>query len=210
MPALSSVNLTESEKCRLLALARSSLVDSFDSVPAVNRPPTSYHQLPTSHCKLPDEAVIELKLGCFVTLTLDGELKGCMGCIEGEQPLSKSIPDLATSSAFDDRRFSPLLESQLGRVSIEISLLSPLTPLNVSSQAQLEEYLARDHCGLVLKEEGLRAVFLPQVWEHFSGPKAFIDALKVKGGWPGNYWSDKIEVKLFKVIHFSEKSGLET
>ncbi|SQH78145.1 conserved protein of unknown function, might belong to AMMECR1 domain protein [Shewanella benthica] len=201
MPALPSVNLTESEKRQLLALARSTLVDAFGSDPAVNPSPTSYH-------KLPNEAVIELKLGCFVTLTLNGELKGCMGCIEGEQTLANSIPDLATSSAFYDRRFSPLLEPQLGRVSIEISLLSPLTPLSVSSQVQLEEYLARDHYGLVLKEDGLRAVFLPQVWEHFPGPKAFIDALKVKGGWPENYWSDKIEVELFKVIHFSEKSDL--
>lgn len=197
MPALPSVNLTESEKRQLLALARSTLVDSFGSDPAAKIPLTSHH-------KLSDEAVIELKLGCFVTLTLDGELRGCMGCIEGDRTLANSIPDLATSSAFYDRRFSPLRESHLSRVSIEISLLSPLTPLNVSSQTQLEEYLARDHYGVVLKEDGLRAVFLPQVWEHFSGPKAFIDALKVKGGWPENYWSDKIEVELFKVIHFSE------
>ena len=204
MPALPSVNLTEPEKRQLLALARSTLVDSFGSDPAAKIPLTSHHKLPTSHSKLPDEAVIELKLGCFVTLTLDGELKGCMGCIEGERTLANSIPDLATSSAFYDSRFSPLRQPQLSRVSIEISLLSPLTPLNVRSQAQLEEYLAQDHYGVVLKEDGLRAVFLPQVWEHFSGPKTFIDALKVKGGWPENYWSDKIEVELFKVIHFSE------
>ncbi|NRB22736.1 AmmeMemoRadiSam system protein A [Shewanella sp.] len=198
MPALPSVNLTESDKRQLLALARSTLIDAFGSVPAANLPMTAPG-------KLPNETLVELKLGCFVTLTLDGKLKGCMGCIEGERTLANSIPDLASSSAFYDRRFSPLQKSQLGRVTIEISLLSPLTPLNVSSQLQLEKYLARDHYGLVLKEDGLRAVFLPQVWAHFPSPKAFIDALKVKGGWPENYWSDKIEVELFKVIHFSEK-----
>ncbi|BAJ00797.1 AmmeMemoRadiSam system protein A [Shewanella violacea] len=203
MPALPSVNLTQPEKCHLLALARSTLVDAFNSEPSTNHPDTFHH-------RSADKAVIELKLGCFVTLTLDGELKGCMGCIEGERPLAKSIPDLATSSAFYDRRFSPLLESQLGRISIEISLLSPLSPLSVRSQAQLEEYLARDHYGLVLKEEGLKAVFLPQVWEQFSNPKSFIDALKVKGGWPEDYWSEKIEVELFKVIHFSDESAQKT
>ena len=113
MPALPSVNLTESEKRQLLALARSTLVDSFGSEPAAKLPLTSHH-------KLSDEAVIELKLGCFVTLTLDGELRGCMGCIEGDRTLANSIPDLATSSAFYDRCFSPLRESQLSRVSIEI------------------------------------------------------------------------------------------
>ncbi|AQS39689.1 AmmeMemoRadiSam system protein A [Shewanella psychrophila] len=197
MPALSSINLTESGKCQLLALARSALVNSFISEP-------SAYSSATSHHALPNEPLIESKLGCFVTLTLDGELKGCMGCIEGDRPLAKSIPDLATSSAFYDRRFSPLLETQLERVSIEISLLSPLSPLNVRNQRQLEEYLTQEQYGVVLKEDGLRAVFLPQVWEHFSDPKAFIDALKVKGGWPQDYWSQKIKVELFQVIHFSE------
>lgn len=193
MPVSPSVNITQAEKLLLLKLARDTLVNAFSS-----------HQFTASpHSEL-TASIFGLTLGSFVTLTIHGELKGCMGCIESDRPLGKSIPDLATSSAFYDRRFSPLTEEQLERISIEISLLSPLVQLDINSQIELEHYLNNDRLGVVLSEGDHRSVFLPQVWEQLSDPKEFIEALKNKAGWPNDYWSSHLIIEVFNVLHFNE------
>ncbi|WP_076407477.1 AmmeMemoRadiSam system protein A [Shewanella sp. UCD-KL12] len=193
MPALSSINISQTEQQKLLKLARDTLINSF----------ASNHTFTLSSIN-DDPSILNLPLGCFITLTIDDELKGCIGTIESDRPLSQSIPDLATSSAFYDRRFSPLLEEQLEQVRIEISLLSPLSAIDVSSQAQLEEYLSINKLGVLLSEGDKRSVFLPQVWQQLPQPKHFLDALKNKAGWPCDYWSKQLSVKVFSVVHFSE------
>lgn len=194
MPALPAVKLTIAEKRQLLSLARITLTKAL--VPQQN--------LEVSQAPL-DDTLNRLKLGCFVTLTLEGELKGCMGCIEGERTLTELIPALASSSAFSDRRFLPLVESQLKPLCIEISLLSQMSPIEVKDQMQLQTYLQGSSLGLVLKEGDRKAVFLPQVWQQLPEAKDFIEALKAKGGWGRNEWPPNMQVEVFSVTQFSEE-----
>ncbi|WP_299801870.1 AmmeMemoRadiSam system protein A [uncultured Shewanella sp.] len=194
MPALPAVNLTPGQKRQLLTLARNTLAKAFNS----------QHHSKVTQAPL-DDALNRLKLGCFVTLTLEGELKGCMGCIEGDRPLSESIPTLANSSAFSDRRFLPLVESQLKALCIEISLLSEMKRIEVKNQTELQASLEGTSFGLVLKEDDKKAVFLPQVWQQLPEAKEFIEALKAKGGWDRGYWSPNMQVEIFGVTHFSEE-----
>ncbi|GIU21374.1 AmmeMemoRadiSam system protein A [Shewanella sp. MBTL60-007] len=192
MPALPAVKLSQSEKLQLLALARDALVAAFN-------PNYLAAKIPLITGRLE-----QLKLGCFVTLTLDGALKGCMGHIEADRPIGELVPALAHSSAFNDLRFQPLVESQLSSLRIEISLLSEMQKLEFSAQSQLQTYLEATKLGLVLSEGNKRAVFLPQVWQQLPEPKEFIEALKVKGGWDRDYWSSNMEVEVFSVTHFCE------
>lgn len=193
MPALPAVNFTPSQKKQLLALARDTLATAFSYNDKVAKKP----QL--------TGGFEQVKLGCFVTLTLDGKLKGCMGHIEAERPLTELLPALARSSAFNDLRFPPLVESQLSSLCIEISLLSEMQRLELNSQQELQAYLKHCSLGLVLSEGDRKAVFLPQVWQQLPTPKAFIDALKLKGGWDRDYWSANMKVEVFSVTHFSEE-----
>lgn len=191
MPASPCINLTTEDKQTLLALARQTLVDYF--IPQQSDIET-----------LSAEPLLSRHAGCFVTLFLDGKLCGCMGDIEGHRPLSKSIPELARCSAFKDNRFPPLLASQMDRLKVEISVLSPLSPLKVRDEDALLRYLAEHPYGVVLSDAFHRSVYLPQVWEQLPQPDEFIRELKRKGGWASDHWSDDMLVELFTVEHFCE------
>ncbi|ABZ75523.1 AMMECR1 domain protein [Shewanella halifaxensis HAW-EB4] len=193
MPALPAVKLSQSEKRQLLTIVRDTLIAAF------------YPDYVVKKQRQLDGGLEQLKLGCFVTLTLDGELKGCIGHIESDRPITELLPALATSSAFNDRRFPPLVESQLNSLRIELSLLSEMQGVEVNEQAELQRYLKGNSLGLVLSEGDRRAVFLPQVWQQLPEPKEFIEALKAKGGWDRDYWSSNMKVEVFSVTHFSEK-----
>jgi len=192
MPASPCINLTIEEKQRLLALARQTLVDYFTP-----RQPDIEGQA--------QDALLSRHVGCFVTLFIDGDLNGCMGDIEGHRPLSKSIPELALCSAFKDNRFLPLLASQMERLTVELSVLSPLSPLKVIDEDALLRYLADHRYGVILSDAFHRSVYLPQVWEQLPEPGQFIRELKRKGGWSADYWSDDMRVELFTVVHFREQ-----
>ncbi|ABV35614.1 conserved hypothetical protein [Shewanella sediminis HAW-EB3] len=191
MPASPCINLTIEEKQRLLALARQTLVDYFAPQQ-------------TDIESLSDDALLSRHVGCFVTLFLDGDLSGCMGDIEGHRPLSKSIPELALCSAFKDNRFLPLLASQMERLTVELSVLSPLSQLKIRDEDALLRYLAEHRYGVVLSDAFHRSVYLPQVWEQLPQPGEFIRELKRKGGWASGHWSDDMRVELFTVEHFRE------
>ncbi|GIU22217.1 AmmeMemoRadiSam system protein A [Shewanella schlegeliana] len=194
MPALPVVKLSQSEKEQLLVLARNTLIAAFNPNYIAAKQP------------LLTERLKQLQLGCFVTLTLDGELKGCIGHIETDRPITELLPTLTNSSAFNDLRFQPLVESQLTSLSIEISLLSKMQVVEVNEQSELQSYLKGTSLGLVLSEGDRKALFLPQVWQQLPEPKEFIEALKVKGGWDRGYWSSNMKVEVFSVTHFSEES----
>jgi len=192
MPASPCINLTIENRQQLLALARQTLIDYFSPQRSDSKTNTA-------------DPLLRRHAGCFVTLDLDGCLCGCMGDIEGSRPLAESIPELALCSAFKDPRFQPLSASQMDRLTIELSILSPLSALKVRDEDALLRYLTEHAYGVVLSDAFHRSVYLPQVWEQLPQPKKFIRALKRKGGWSADYWSDDMQVEVFTVIHFSEK-----
>lgn len=134
----------------------------------------------------------------FTTLKLDGELRGCIGSIEARKPLAVDVADNAYSSSFADPRFPPLTRAELERLSVSISILSPLEPLRVDSEHDIPGQLRPGVDGLVLEEgERYRSTFLPVVWEALPRPEAFLRQLKLKAGLPGDYWSGTVRISRY-------------
>lgn len=95
--------------------------------------------------------------GLFVTLHKRGELRGCIGYIEGIRPLSKALFEMADAAAFRDPRFPALRAEELDEIDIEISLLSPLQKVDSYRDIEIGKH------GIILKKGMYQAVFLPQV-----------------------------------------------
>lgn len=124
----------------------------------------------------------------FTTITLAGELRGCCGTIEPRRPLVADVWHNAWVSAYADPRFGPVSAAELGTLTIAISVLTPLTPIEAESEAQLAASLLPGIDGLVLRYGGARATFLPAVWQSLPEPREFIAQLKRKAGWSSSFW----------------------
>jgi AmmeMemoRadiSam system protein A len=140
----------------------------------------------------------------FVTLQLDGELRGCIGSLQPHRPLHEDVAHNARAAAFGDPRFGPLSDEEYPRVKLEVSVLSPLTPMPVADEADACARLRPGIDGLVLERGSRRATFLPQVWEELPKPEDFLRHLKLKGGWPGEYWSSDMKLFRYSVYKFRE------
>ncbi len=130
----------------------------------------------------------------FVTLKYGGDLRGCIGVLEPRRPLVQDVAENAFGAAFRDRRFNPVGEVELPMLEYHISILTPRQPLQVESEADLLSKIRPGVDGLILEEGSHRATFLPVVWETLPDPHDFLLHLKRKADWPGDYWSDGIQV----------------
>lgn len=135
----------------------------------------------------------------FVTLKLDGELRGCVGSAEPHRPLVLDVAHNAHAAAFGDTRFLPLSSNEYGRLTLSISILGPLSSLDAADEADLIAQLVPGKDGLVLTDKGRRGLFLPQVWEMLPDPRDFVAHLKVKAGLPETHWSNTLVVQRFHV-----------
>lgn len=113
--------------------------------------------LGSDHPQLSDDPYYDKELGLFVTLHVDGMLRGCIGYIQGFKSLRSALFEMADAAAFHDPRFSPLTEGELDMIDIEISILTELS--------EVDDYkdilIGTD--GILLKQGMRQAVFLPQV-----------------------------------------------
>ena len=135
----------------------------------------------------------------FVTLKQRGELRGCIGSLEPRRALAVDVRHNALAAAFEDPRFAPLAIHELDATAVEVSLLSPASPVEVSGEQELVARLEPGVDGIVLELGQRRATFLPQVWESLSDPRDFIGALKRKAGMPAHFWSPEIRVSRYTV-----------
>jgi len=134
---------------------------------------------------LPPELAVER--ATFVTLERQGELRGCIGCLEAFRPLAVDIAANAFSAAFRDNRFPPVTPEEFDGLEIHLSLLTPPEPLVFSSEADLLSQLVPGVDGLILEKGLRRGTFLPTVWEDLPEPKAFLRHLKLKAGLPDHH-----------------------
>jgi uncharacterized protein len=130
----------------------------------------------------------------FVTLTLEGALRGCCGSLEARRPLATDVWSNAQASAFHDPRFEPLERWEWARVHLELSVLSQLERVIVRDEAELLARLVPGSDGLVLAWRGSRATFLPKVWRQLREPGEFVAHLKRKAGWSEDFWAADVEV----------------
>jgi len=134
---------------------------------------------------------------CFVTLHVGGKLRGCMGSLEGSEPLIANVARNAWLAAFRDPRFGKLTCDEFANLEIHISLLSPPEELNFQSEADLLSQMRPGVDGLTLIEGGRRGTLLPSVWRSVRDAHEFLAHLKKKTGLAPNYWSDTIRVERY-------------
>lgn len=145
-------------------------------------------------------------LATFVTLKIDGQLRGCIGNLEATGPMLKSLTRNARQAAFHDHRFSPLSAAEFDRISVDISILTRPVQLQYEDGDDLLQKLHPGQDGVILKKGKARATFLPQVWNQLSQPRLFMEHLCLKAGLSANSWKDKgLEIFLYQVQSFDEE-----
>jgi AmmeMemoRadiSam system protein A len=141
----------------------------------------------------------------FVTLTIDGELRGCIGALEAYQPLVDDVREHAIAAALEDPRFRPVDETELSRIRLEVSRLTAPHLLEYSSSEELRTKLRPHIDGVILRDGFHRATFLPQVWEKIPNPANFLDHLCSKMGAKPDLWQrTKLQVYVYQVEEFHE------
>ncbi len=149
-----------------------------------------------SHCLAP--------AATFVTLSIDGRLRGCVGSLEAEEPLVHNVAGNAVRAALFDPRFTPLSRHEFAQTALSISVLTPATPVRFDSQEDLLSRIRPGVDGLILSCGERCGTFLPSVWESLRTPEAFVAGLKRKASLPEGYWSDEIRVQRFTTEYFGD------
>ena len=152
-----------------------------------------------------ESAVWLQELGaCFVTLTQQGQLRGCIGTLEARRTLLADIKANAVAAALHDPRFAPLVATELLHTEIEVSLLSPMQAMRFDSEAHALAQLQPGIDGVVLEFERYRSTFLPQVWEQLPTACEFMTHLKRKAGLPPDFWAIGVRLSRYTVSQWKE------
>lgn len=138
----------------------------------------------------------------FVTIELDGKLRGCMGTLRGTLPLVTDVVRNAYNAAFGDPRFSPVTAEELVQLDISVSVLSPPSAMNFQSESDLVSQLRPNIDGLILQDGDHRGTFLPAVWKSLPDPAQFVRHLKRKAGLREDHWSSSIQVARYTTESF--------
>lgn len=174
----------------LLALARQSIVAQVNgmSQPVLAQP----------------TAALQVTAGCFVTIKQQGQLRGCIGSFVAQRPLWQTVQEMAISAATRDPRFQPMRPSELKSFSIEISVLSPLQPIQ-----SIEDIQVGTH-GIYLIKGHAHGVLLPQVAVEYGWDReTFLRNTCRKAGLPDNAWQQDCALYIFSAEVFGAESSKE-
>jgi AmmeMemoRadiSam system protein A len=143
--------------------------------------------------------------GCFVTLTENGGLRGCIGHILPQEALYQAVEDNARNAAIRDPRFQPVGPDELKKIKIEISVLTEPQPLSFKSPEDLLNKLEPGEDGVVLRIGPRGATYLPQVWEQLPDKVQFLSHLAQKAGCAPDDWRGRnVNVSIYHVEAFEE------
>jgi AmmeMemoRadiSam system protein A len=186
-------NLSDEERKILLRVARQALEAAVRRQPE----PQLNGQEITSRLQEPGAS--------FVTLTIRGMLRGCVGTLEPYQSLADDVCEHAVAAALQDFRFPPVRPEELSQIEIEVSRLTIPQLLPYTTPESLVDSLRPGIDGVVLRDGMRRATFLPQVWEKLPDPVEFLEHLCAKmGADPGLWKRIKLEVLVYQVEEFHE------
>jgi AmmeMemoRadiSam system protein B/AmmeMemoRadiSam system protein A len=145
-----------------------------------------------------ESPILKENRGAFVTIQKKGQLRGCIGYIEGHGPLHKTIEEMAEAAAFRDPRFSPVKEKELPELDIEISVLTPLRKITDVREIEVGKH------GIYIIKGGWSGLLLPQVATEYGWDRlAFLEHTCQKAGLPPNAWKEKdIEIYIFSADIF--------
>jgi len=166
------MELTNDEKEILLKAARQSILFAFGEG---EKPEINYTAYP----------LLKQKMGAFVTLKIDEELRGCIGYIIAMKALFDTVCETAQAAAFNDPRFKELTREEFDKIKIEISVLSLFEPIKSYDEIELGKHGAT---------------------ENNYTREQFLTALCHKAGLYGEYWKEtRLKLKVFTATIFSEK-----
>ncbi|MFA6015776.1 MAG: AmmeMemoRadiSam system protein A [Gallionellaceae bacterium] len=154
---------------------------------------------------LPEATWLQQPGATFVTLTLQGQLRGCIGSLLAYRELIDDVRQNALAAAFHDPRFPAVSKYELPEISVEVSLLTPPEPMQITSEQDAVMQLRPLQDGVILEAGIHRATFLPQVWEQLPDPIVFLAHLKNKAGLPTNYWSENVQLSRYAVQKWKEE-----
>jgi hypothetical protein len=146
------------------------------------------------------------KLGVFVTLTINGELRGCIGYPRPYYPLNESIIKAAKAAAFEDTRFDPLTPEEFKKVKVEISILTKPELIKVKDYHEYIKKIKIGTDGLILEYGPNSGLLLPQVPREWGwDEKEFLENLCHKSGLGQDEWKEPgIKIYSFQAIIFKE------
>lgn len=151
------------------------------------------------------DSVFESRRGTFVTLTMDGQLRGCIGNLMPDKTILEGVVDNAVNAAFHDPRFRPLTAPELDRIQIEVSLLTEPQKLDYTDGKDLLRKIRSHVDGLIIRKGMYSATFLPQVWEQLPDKVQFLEHLCMKAGLTPDAWrGGGLDVYTYQVQYFEE------
>ncbi len=143
----------------------------------------------------PEGAWTEVPGATFVSLHWPhGELQGCIGTLEPRRPIVVDVGANAVAAGLDDPRGTRLTIDDVDDLAIEVSVLSPMTRIAVTTEAEALRAIRPGVDGLLLKHRGQRGTLLPSVWAQLPEPAAFLAMLRRKAGLPADAWSPSFEL----------------
>jgi len=145
-----------------------------------------------------ESLILKENRGAFVTIHKRGQLRGCIGYIEGHGPLHKTIEEMAEAAAFRDPRFTPVKEKELPELEFEISVLTPLKRIKDVNEIQVGRH------GIYIKKGWSSGLLLPQVATEYGWDLvAFLEHTCQKAGLPPHAWKEKdTEIYIFSADIF--------
>ncbi len=190
-----SIQMDKGKGDILLKLARKTIADKLD----VKTPDTD-----DLGGTLSDD-IFNARRGTFVTLTINDQLRGCIGNLAADKSIIDGVKDNAINAAFHDPRFPALSKNELKNVDIEISLLTEPKVLEYQDGDDLLNKLRPNVDGVIIRKGVYSATFLPQVWEQLRDKKSFLEHLCQKAGLPSDAWRRPgLEVMVYQVQYFEE------
>lgn len=185
--------LTESQGKKLIELARKSISSSFSG----------------EKIKVEETVKKEFKekSGVFVTLTINGELRGCIGFFEAIYPLWEAVVKAAESAAFNDSRFNPLSPEELDKIKIEVSVLTKQELIKVDKAEGYLDKIKIGEDGLIIEGAFGKGLLLPQVAVEWKfRVEQFLECVCQKAGLDKGDWKDlSNKIYKFQAQIFSEE-----
>lgn len=189
-----SLRAEESDNTLLTGIARDAIKESFTRQILIDR---------TSLIKV--HPFLEKKAAVFVTLNKRDQLRGCIGSLQAHRTLIDDLISNSRSAAFKDLRFSPLTKDELGKLEVEVSLLTAPEEIDYDSVDSLRRQVAVGEDGIVLEYGKSRATYLPQVWDQLTNFDDFFTSLCQKAGLGDNCLTMKPKVSRYQAKKYSEK-----
>lgn len=181
------IDLNEKQKTSLLFLARKTITNKLKI--ALETPSNNFN-----------DEVFNEKCGAFVTIHKAGQLRGCIGYIEGVKTIPDTVSEMALAAAFRDPRFAPLSREEYDSIDLEISILSPIEEVNDINDI----VVGRD--GLIITQGSNRGLLLPQVATEYGWNRVtFLEQTCYKAGLSADAWKETAtKIEKFSAQVFGE------